>query len=485
PRQHHGTMHVFDDHCILHSNDVPTSVKAEGLAGEILQLTALAHKLQSELEEVQNRLSRRRGALSAIRRIPQEILGEIFSSVLGAPVPLDLTGRNELLDLGLVCRRWREATLLTHQLWCGLTIASKHMEGSQYDKIATWLGRSGGVPKSLRLCAPDDQVLGREPDSHLSDPTTRRLLTQGPILDHLFIECETAKGMQDLKDWIHLNDAGNPRSTLGRLHFRVFDIPPYLLQPRAPQPLLQGLTSFEITCNWEGPVIPVILQHCSNVERLTVDLKWGELLFEEGIVNAPFPQHGIRLPKLRSLGLRRHINSLRILDHLHAPLLESLDIGMEGYEVFRDWDAPGTFLEPEESIRRFLQRSKCQSTLHSLRFYCIYLQNPDDLLGIIASSPSLTHLIFDRCTFVLQIAYNPLLSVDEVIFDALQFLHYRGPQKCQFVTSFRDAPVFNRTRDVAWRWKLICECDSRRNLTLEEFGIDYKIVPAVDHGDIQ
>lgn len=216
-------MHVFDDHRILHSNDVPTSVQAEGLAGEILQLTALAHKLQSELEEVQNRLCQRRGALSAVRRIPQEILGEIFSSVLGAPVPLDLTGRNELLDLGLICRRWREATLLTHQLWCGLTIASKHMEGSQYDKIATWLGRSGGVPKSLRLCAPDDQeVLGREPDSHLSDPTTRRLLTQGPILDHLFIECEAAKGMQALKDWIHLNDAGNPGSTLGAsVHWKL------------------------------------------------------------------------------------------------------------------------------------------------------------------------------------------------------------------------------------------------------------------------
>ncbi|KAF6746289.1 hypothetical protein DFP72DRAFT_779359, partial [Ephemerocybe angulata] len=56
-----------------------------------------------------------RAVLSAVRRLPTEILGEIFSLLF--PRVLADEDRAYLVDLGLVCHRWREAVLHMRSLW--------------------------------------------------------------------------------------------------------------------------------------------------------------------------------------------------------------------------------------------------------------------------------------------------------------------------------------------------------------------------------
>jgi hypothetical protein len=74
---------------------------------------------------------------------------------------LDVSGRAQLVDLQLVCKPWRNAARLKHQLWSSLSL-SPSLKNIPQEKIARWFSRSGSLPKSLQLYFPN-QLRGKLP----------------------------------------------------------------------------------------------------------------------------------------------------------------------------------------------------------------------------------------------------------------------------------------------------------------------------------
>ncbi|KAF6745454.1 hypothetical protein DFP72DRAFT_778886, partial [Ephemerocybe angulata] len=105
-------------------------------------------KLQSQLDALEGQRQRHQAILSPVRRIPMEILGEIFALVL--PDVLYSGDRRMLRNLGLVCKSWQNASLLARHLWSGLQLIRPPKTGA-YGRIVSWLTKSGALPKTLQF----------------------------------------------------------------------------------------------------------------------------------------------------------------------------------------------------------------------------------------------------------------------------------------------------------------------------------------------
>ncbi|KAF6748502.1 hypothetical protein DFP72DRAFT_796167, partial [Ephemerocybe angulata] len=89
---------------------------------EVDTVTGRISFLRAELEGLEDRLRRHRAALSPVRRVPLEILAEIFSNLFTDDLDFHSDDRDVVLQLGQVCRSWRQATLASHRLWAKVSV---------------------------------------------------------------------------------------------------------------------------------------------------------------------------------------------------------------------------------------------------------------------------------------------------------------------------------------------------------------------------
>ncbi|KAJ7227461.1 hypothetical protein GGX14DRAFT_347403, partial [Mycena pura] len=83
---------------------------------EMAQLQLMIDRLRSRRAELQNFVKSHRSVISAIRRLPSEILCEIFSHCVDLTcAAFDFT--NPLSDIIRVCDRWRSVALGFPLLW--------------------------------------------------------------------------------------------------------------------------------------------------------------------------------------------------------------------------------------------------------------------------------------------------------------------------------------------------------------------------------
>ncbi|KAF5309587.1 hypothetical protein D9611_013946 [Ephemerocybe angulata] len=187
---------------LLDSNTPPKPVEIPVVEGRICEL---------EVE-----LERHRAILSPVRRVPREVLGHIFTFL--DPYEHEEKVRNAVgradfvsLPLSCVCKLWREATLVTHELWTGLKIRPRHTLES-LESVEAWFSRAGSLPR--RLPYQGWNLRDGEASTNISRQScscgssnawtwTRRgpgscllaasvlpqLLTNGPRLDHLTLMC--------------------------------------------------------------------------------------------------------------------------------------------------------------------------------------------------------------------------------------------------------------------------------------------------------
>jgi hypothetical protein len=126
---------------------------------EIIRLRAVLDGLMHKREALHTYTHQHMALVAPVRRLPPEILSEIFIQckdtkwfdplygVLDTP-RLDMAP----LLLGSVCRRWRMIALSTPRLWAsvGLTIRPKYLK-SDVLLVKTWLARAGTCPLSIAL----------------------------------------------------------------------------------------------------------------------------------------------------------------------------------------------------------------------------------------------------------------------------------------------------------------------------------------------
>ena len=129
------------------------------LDGEITRLRTVLDGLMLKREALHKYTHQHMALVSTARRLPPEILSEIFIQcketkwldplygVLATP-RLDMAP----LLLGSVCRRWMMITLSTPRLWASiaLTIRPKYLK-SDVLLVKTWLTRAGTCPLSIAL----------------------------------------------------------------------------------------------------------------------------------------------------------------------------------------------------------------------------------------------------------------------------------------------------------------------------------------------
>jgi hypothetical protein len=162
------------------------------------------------------------------------------------------------------------------------------------------------------------------------------------------------------------------------------------------------------TSNWEGDHGLQLLEHCHNIEILSLD-SLSKNPFGDATPFAPSDLTGsmVHLPRLRTLHLRLLPVAVNMFLFLDTPNLVSLDLQLSPNH--------GPDMTPEgssfaQTVLAFVNRSKCQNTLRHLGIRrCPF---PDEeLASLLRGLPFVTHLTLS----------NPSIHEDTDFFEELCF----------------------------------------------------------------
>jgi hypothetical protein len=161
-----------------------------------------------------------------------------------------------------------------------------------------------------------------------------------------------------------------------------------------PQNFAEKLTSFSISCDWGVQHMFILLEHCANLEVLTLDFltlstEWEWTAEQYTALIGGLPQ--VKLPKLHTLCLRAcPPEIIGMLGSLQAPVLVHLDFELDG-----ELDLPGV---AEDLLTFLTTESNCAPTLNSLRLADIKL-DALEFCQVLDELPALTHLVLEEVCF--------------------------------------------------------------------------------------
>ncbi|KAL1666588.1 hypothetical protein GGF50DRAFT_50249 [Schizophyllum commune] len=380
---------------------VSLAAESERIGAEMRRLTALHDEALAQLQTV-------RSMLSPIRRLPNELLSEIFLETLRH---YNFCLRmNAARTLASVCATWRETARAMPALWVRVDYTRCSLESlrpllDMHAALATPLplklhssiDRPGRVQNLLSLTPdystrwgqlsltlkrntfnmelkPDLSSLERA-DVHLLGPTEPErplfmVLSQTPTLSALAIHMPYELFFGDSQE---------------------LRIPP-----------LARLT--DLTVGARGALsdlvfFPALAQCAGTLERLT-------LVSEPAWPDVPLPKQPIIFPRLRTLNLQYAAHNY--LCHLDTPALASLAVR----------DSCGTHAGALNSLLRLLTSSCALPPIATLHIHRVGAPDPDDFLGCLELLPSLTSL---------HIARTPDDGVPWHVLDRLACTDFRAP----------------------------------------------------------
>ncbi|KAK7001433.1 hypothetical protein R3P38DRAFT_1795531 [Favolaschia claudopus] len=151
----------------LGTNYCPTDVEALEIQDlisqalhQLLSLDAVEkHKENHDRKTLSSYINAHKALLSPVRRVPLEILSEIFMACLPTDRFCPMSATDAPVLLGHICSSWRALSLAIPQLWASLHVveplryeaAAEKVVGQRLDGMKTWLGRSGQCPLSISL----------------------------------------------------------------------------------------------------------------------------------------------------------------------------------------------------------------------------------------------------------------------------------------------------------------------------------------------
>ncbi|RXW22354.1 hypothetical protein EST38_g3476 [Candolleomyces aberdarensis] len=168
---------------------------------------------------------------------------------------------------------------------------------------------------------------------------------------------------------------------------------PMSMEPvlQLPQKFAEKLTAFSISCEWGVQHMFRLLEHCANLEVLTLDfLSMDSQWMAEQYAEATGALK-VNLPKLHTLRLRQSPpDIISVLWYLQAPVLVNLDF---------EFDDEGGYLDFGGEFLAFLTtESNCAPTLKSLRIAGIQW-DAIDICDTLDELPALTHLALEGVCF--------------------------------------------------------------------------------------
>jgi len=404
----------------------PGAVAAlEHLDSEAENSRAILRQLISERDETHHILETHRALLSPIRRIPTEMLSEIFNHCLSRDKYLSPRPDKPPLLLAQVSKTWRAVALSTPQLWTSISISlSPTSAHPDPHLIQQWIDRSGSRPLSFHIA-----------ESIHQDNMTAEALTSARVLD-LFIPyyLRWQNVFLEYQDWrldtglSRVLDKVSP-PLLESLHlardwWRPIDTEQLLLLLSAPRLRKITWTSNTTLMSLVVPFAqltelflerPILMEECLSILRDSPNLVSCQFLVLATVGSLTPSTDSPRLTpmvhNLRSLDLTAEMGLGGFLDLLELPHLAELTLGRIGR--FPPLANENQFW-PQAQFTSLLSRSKC--SLEQLHL-CDMDLSPSDMIDCLQQvSPSLERLI------LANDGRTPHASVTD---DVLKLLTYR------------------------------------------------------------
>ncbi|KAJ7615649.1 hypothetical protein DFH06DRAFT_1307255 [Mycena polygramma] len=137
-----------------HTNYVPTDTEIERIRSylepheaESARLDSLVRELTVQRERVKDHIQSHRALISLPRRLPQDLLEQIFLACLPTRYNAVMSAMEPPLLLGRICSAWRSIAFSMPRLWASLHVTELFISANEQRKaaMADWLG-IGPVP---------------------------------------------------------------------------------------------------------------------------------------------------------------------------------------------------------------------------------------------------------------------------------------------------------------------------------------------------
>lgn len=227
---------------LIHLSRPPTTAEASATLESVNQIRGDLTVLETEISRLKNHLSllvdiqglmenqvnAQLSILSPFRRLPDEVLSEIFQHCLppnDAITPVSCFHAPFLVQG--VCRRWRDVTRMTPTLWTSISLQLSASRGTVEASMAEqWIRRAGSLPLRINLGYYYDRALYHSPQKLLPNIALDMALAQSRRWQALRLALSSFRGplnsLQDVQIFDPLNSQfSNPGdlSQIGCLDF--------------------------------------------------------------------------------------------------------------------------------------------------------------------------------------------------------------------------------------------------------------------------
>jgi len=350
----------------LHIRDILSKKQADllRLDLEVTRVQALLTQLIHDQDETRKYVQVHQAFLAPIRRIPLEILQEIFIHCLPSGRYIRPDALKAPLLLGQICVLWRRAALSTPPLWNSLAI---QLSQRNYDRrialMKSWLARSSERPISLFAYLPiadDDAInkflqifnscLHRWKNLRLTLPLrcnneVLNAFNRGtPLLERLEMRFSPIDWEDALPAAGRLNLTARSAPRLRSFSWSSHNFLRVIISLHTTQ-----LTDINVDYSFSIPECLEVLRHCPKL--VTCQFRAiGESATSP--TDVPFSSP-ILLPDLHSLTLIATQPLETLFDHLTLPALHTLKVTDIGYENNdpRVWS--------QSRFTALLERSEC------------------------------------------------------------------------------------------------------------------------------
>ncbi|KAK6977574.1 hypothetical protein R3P38DRAFT_2748122 [Favolaschia claudopus] len=151
-------------HSIFNTNYIPTDPEISQIRAHILpyeaelaKLNAFIQHLRARRDKVKYYVDSHRALISHPRRLPQDIIEEIFLACLPTTHDAVMSPTEPPLLLGRICSRWRSIAFALPRLWSSLHIHLRFVDSHEKRVAAVdeWLKRASPLPLSISVHGDD------------------------------------------------------------------------------------------------------------------------------------------------------------------------------------------------------------------------------------------------------------------------------------------------------------------------------------------
>ncbi|OAX34342.1 hypothetical protein K503DRAFT_724653 [Rhizopogon vinicolor AM-OR11-026] len=330
-----------------------------GLEAVMNRVKSLHQQLLDGQDEIIHSIILHRGHISALWRLPVEVLSQIFVHCLPKTDHLRVSSMLAPMLLTRICRHWRDVAMDMPSLWCRLSMEVADWSTRDFQQIAfcyhSWLERSRERPLSFAIehlpsGAPMLQILLEPYNTRIS--SLQITYTDDNVEPELLFQDLPALHKLTL-DWrgnymdgsIIARSISRLPSTLRNLTVLGCFVGPLELQRFASPNGWVHMTSIDIALH-EPHEFLHLLRLCPNLSSLRILLHPRDNVLQN--------LEPLRHTRLQSLSI-----SYTILWHVRDPLPALLNaLTLPNLRVLETRCVPGS-MWPHEPFRAFLTRSNC------------------------------------------------------------------------------------------------------------------------------